>query len=281
MLRTFLLTLVAALLLACSKEPATPQAKAATKPAAAAAAAQPGQDAPKPQPKPEPKPEPAPAPKPEPAPAPASTPAPAPAAAGGKEDSMYGPQNLTDAKSPKVNEKAPDTFKAKFETNEGSFVIEVTRAWAPQGADRFYNLVRNGYFTDVRFFRAIKGFMVQFGIHGDPKLSAVWRDAKIKDDPVTQSNTLGMVTFAMAGKDTRTTQLFINLVDNANLDGMGFPPFGKVVEGMDVVNKLHTGYGEGAPRGKGPEQGRIQMEGNAYLEKSFPELDYIVKATIE
>src|SRR6188474_2491208 len=134
---------------------------------------------------------------------------------------MYGPQNLTDAKNPKVNEKAPDTFKAKFETNEGSFVIEVTRAWAPQGADRFYNLVRNGYFTDVRFFRAIKGFMVQFGIHGDPKVSAVWRDAKIKDDPVTQSNTRGMVTFAMAGKDTRTTQLFINLVDNANLDSMG------------------------------------------------------------
>jgi len=278
MLRTFLVTLVAALLLACSKEPATPQAKAAAKPAATAQA---GQDAPKPQPKPEPKPEPAPAPKPEPAPA-APTPAPAaPAKAGGTEDKMYGPQNLTDAKNPKVNEKAPDTFKAKFETNEGTFVIEVTRAWAPLAADRFYNLVRNGYFTDVRFFRAIKGFMVQFGIHGDPKLSAVWRDAKIKDDPVTQSNSRGMVTFAMAGKDTRTTQLFINLVDNANLDSMGFPPFGKVVEGMDVVDKLHTGYGECAPRGKGPEQGRIQMEGNEYLNQSFPELDYVQKASIE
>ena len=193
---------------------------------------------------------------------------------------MHGPQNLTDAKSPQVNEKAPDTFKAKFETNEGTFVIEVTRAWAPLGADRFYNLVRNGYFTDVRFFRAIKGFMVQFGIHGDPKVSAVWRDARIKDDPVTQSNSRGMVTFAMGGKDTRTTQLFINLVDNANLDKMGFPPFGKVVEGMDVVDKLHTGYGEGAPRGTGPDQTRVQMEGNAYLAKSFPELDYITKASI-
>ena len=279
MLRTFPVTLaLAALLLACSKEPAAPQAKAAAKPAPAAAA-QP-QDAPKPQPKPEP----APAPKPDPAPAaePAKPAPAAPAASGGKEDkdSMHGPQNLTDAKSPQVNEKAPDTFKAKFETNEGTFVIEVTRAWAPLGADRFYNLVRNGYFTDVRFFRAIKGFMVQFGIHGDPKVSAVWRDARIKDDPVTQSNSRGMVTFAMGGKDTRTTQLFINLVDNANLDKMGFPPFGKVVEGMDVVDKLHTGYGEGAPRGTGPDQTRVQMEGNAYLAKSFPELDYITKASI-
>ena len=279
MLRTFPVTLaLAALLLACSKEPAAPQAKAAAKPAPAAAA-QP-QDAPKPQPKPEP----APAPKPDPAPAaePAKPAPAAPAASGGKEDkdSMHGPQNLTDAKDPKVNEKAPDTFKAKFETNEGTFVIEVTRAWAPLGADRFYNLVRNGYFTDVRFFRAIKGFMVQFGIHGDPKLSAVWRDARIKDDPVTQSNSRGMVTFAMGGKDTRTTQLFINLVDNANLDKMGFPPFGKVIEGMDVVDKLHTGYGEGAPRGTVPDQTRVQMEGNAYLAKSFPELDYITKASI-
>ena len=259
---------VAAVLLACSKEPAAPTAKAATKPAQS----QPAQDAPKPQPKPEPAPEP----KPEPKPA-APTPAPAAPAAGDKEEkNLHG--DLTDPK--KLNEKAPDTFKAKFETNEGSFVVEVTRAWAPLGADRFYNLVRNGYFSDVRFFRAIKGFMVQFGIHGDPKISAPWREARIKDDPVTPSNKRGMITFAMGGKDTRTTQLFINLVDNVNLDKMGFPPFGQVIEGMEVVDKLHTGYGEGAPNGKGPEQGRVQMEGNEYLSKSFPELDYIVKATI-
>ena len=190
---------------------------------------------------------------------------------------MYGPQNLLDAKNPKVNEKAPDTFKAKFETTKGAFVIEVTRAWSPNGADRFYNLVHNGFYDGVKFFRCVDGFMVQFGIHGDPKVSAAWRDAKIKDDPVTQSNKRGMVTFAMAGPDTRTTQLFINFVDrNSFLDSKGFPPFGKVVEGMDVVDKLYKGYGE-TPSSA---QMQIQMEGNAFLEKNFPELDSITKATI-
>lgn len=198
-----------------------------------------------------------------------------------KEESVSDTKNLLDPKSAKLNEKAPDTFKAKFETNEGSFVVEVTRAWAPNGADRFYNLVNNGYYDGVRFFRVIGGFMAQFGIHGDPKVSAAWRDARIKDDPVKESNKRGMVTFAMAGPNTRTTQLFINFADNVGLDSQGFPPFGKVIEGMDVVDKLYNGYGEGAPRGKGPEQGRVQMEGNAYLTKSFPEMDYIVKATIE
>jgi len=181
----------------------------------------------------------------------------------------------------KLTEKAPDSFKVKMTTTKGDLTVEVTRAWAPNGADRFYNLVQAGYFTDIAFFRAIKGFMCQFGIHGDPTVSAAWRDAKIPDDKVgAASNTAGMLTFAMAGPNTRTTQLFINLEDNANLDSMGFPPFGKVVEGMDVVKKLNTEYGEGAPRGRGPDQGKVQMMGNAYLKKDFPNLDYIKSASV-
>ena len=191
---------------------------------------------------------------------------------------MYGPQNLLDAKNPKVNEQAPETFKAKFETSEGTFVIEVTRAWSPNGADRFYNLVHNGFFDGVKFFRAVDGFMVQFGIHGDPKVSAAWRSATIKDDPVTQKNVRGMVTFAKTGApNSRSTQLFINFADrNTFLDSQGFSPFGKVVEGMDVVDKLYKGYGETPSQA----QMQIQMEGNAFLEKNFPELDSITKATI-
>ena len=180
----------------------------------------------------------------------------------------------------KLAEKAPDTFKAQFNTTKGKFVIEVTRSLSPNGADRFYNLVRSGYFTDVEFFRVIPGFMCQFGIHGDPAVSAKWRDANIPDDPVKGSNTRGTITFATAGPGTRTTQLFINFVDNANLDGMGFSPFGKVVEGMAIVDKINGEYGEGAPGGNGPSQGRIQMEGNAYLKKDFPNLDYIKSASI-
>jgi peptidyl-prolyl cis-trans isomerase A (cyclophilin A) len=179
-----------------------------------------------------------------------------------------------------LNEPAPATYKAKFETSKGVFVIQVTRAWAPQGADRFYNLVKNGFFDNVRFFRVISGFMVQFGINGDPALSAKWREANIHDDRVTQSNKRGMITFATAGPNTRTTQVFINFVDNSSLDGMGFAPFGKVVTGMNVVDGLYAGYGEGAPRGNGPDQGRLQMEGNAYLAKEFPRMDYVKKASI-
>jgi cyclophilin family peptidyl-prolyl cis-trans isomerase len=180
-----------------------------------------------------------------------------------------------------LNAHAPATYKAKFDTSKGVVVIQVTRAWAPNGADRFYNLVKNGFYDNVRFFRVISGFMVQFGINGDPALSAKWREANIKDDPVRQHNTRGMITFATAGPDTRTSQVFINFADNTNLDGMGFAPFGKVVSGMDVVDKLYAGYGEGAPRGKGPDQGRLQAEGNAYLAKSYPKMDYVKKATIE
>jgi peptidyl-prolyl cis-trans isomerase A (cyclophilin A) len=198
--------------------------------------------------------------------------APGPVGAQGATPALKNPATLT--------EKAPDTFKVDVDTTKGPFVIEVTRAWAPNGADRFYNLVKNGFFDQVRFFRVIPGFMAQFGIHGDPAVSAVWRSARIPDDPVKQGNKKGYITFATAGPGTRTTQLFINLVDNQALDGQGFAPLGRVVSGMNVVEKLYGGYGEGAPSGHGPEQGRVQMEGNAYLEKSFPKLDYIKTATI-
>ena len=179
-----------------------------------------------------------------------------------------------------LKEQAPPTFKANFETSKGPFVIEVHREWAPIGADRFYNLVRNGFFDDVRFFRVISGFMAQFGIHGTPAVQSAWRAASLKDDPVRQSNKRGTVTFATAGPDTRTTQFFINFGDNTGLDKQGFAPFGEIVSGMAVVDKINAEYGEGAPRGKGPDQGRLQSEGNAYLNKEFPKLDYIKSATI-
>jgi peptidyl-prolyl cis-trans isomerase A (cyclophilin A) len=141
--------------------------------------------------------------------------------------------------------------------------------------------VKNGFYDNVRFFRVISGFMVQFGINGDPQLSARWRQAQIKDDAVTQSNKRGMITFATAGPNTRTTQVFINFADNTNLDGMGFAPFGRIVSGMNVVDALNAEYGEGAPRGRGPDQGKLQSEGNAYLAREFARMDYIKKATIE
>ncbi|HEX3442100.1 MAG TPA: peptidylprolyl isomerase [Pseudolabrys sp.] len=180
-----------------------------------------------------------------------------------------------------LTEQAPATYKVKFDTTKGAFVVQVTRAWAPIGADRFYNLVKNGFYDNVRFFRVISGFMVQFGINGDPGVMAKWREASIKDDPVTQSNKRGYITFATAGPNTRTSQVFINFNDNTQLDQMGFAPFGRVISGMDVVDKLNAEYGEGAPRGRGPDQGRMQQEGNAYLAKDFPRLDYVKKATIE
>jgi peptidyl-prolyl cis-trans isomerase A (cyclophilin A) len=180
-----------------------------------------------------------------------------------------------------MREQAPAVYKVKFDTTKGAFVVEVNRAWAPQGADRFYNLVKNGFYDNVRFFRVISGFMVQFGISGDPNVMARLRGAPIKDDPVTQSNKRGMITFATAGPNTRTTQVFINFNDNSNLDGMGFAPFGRVVSGMNVVDSINAEYGEGAPRGRGPDQSRMQAEGNAYLQKEFPRLDYVKKATIE
>lgn len=175
--------------------------------------------------------------------------------------------------------QAPEKYKVELDTTKGPIVIEVHRDWAPNGADRFYELVKSGYYTDVAFFRVINGFMVQFGISGDPALNSEWRAKPISDDSVKASNSRGTVTFAMAGPNTRTTQVFINFVDNSRLDGMGFAPFGKVSD-MTTVDSLYDGYGEGAPRGRGPAQGRMQGEGNSYLRESFPKLDYIKSAKI-
>jgi peptidyl-prolyl cis-trans isomerase A (cyclophilin A) len=169
---------------------------------------------------------------------------------------------------------APATYQAKFTTTKGDFVIQVTRAWAPRGADRFYNLVRAGFFTDCAFFRVLSGFMAQFGISPNPAIAKVWEQARIIDDPVTQSNKRGRITFATAGPQTRTTQLFINFQDNAGLDTQGFAPFGEVVEGMDVVDKINPEYKQD------PDQGRIHSEGKAYLDRFYPRLDRILKASI-
>ena len=177
--------------------------------------------------------------------------------------------------------RAPDRYVVQFETTKGPFRVVVHRDWAPRGADRFYNLVKMGFYDGVAFFRVIRGFVVQFGIHGDPRVSAAWRNARIPDDPVRESNLRGRITFATAGPNTRTTQVFINLVDNRRLDAMGFAPFGEVPpKDMHVVEQLYSGYGEGAPRGRGPSQARIQSEGNAYLKREFPELDYVVTARV-
>ena len=170
--------------------------------------------------------------------------------------------------------KAPDTFQAKLTTSKGDIVIQVTRAWAPLGADRFYNLVRAGFYKDAAFFRVLSGFMAQFGISARPEVSEAWTPAKIEDDPVMQSNTRGRITFATAGPNTRTTQLFINFGDNSRLDGLGFAPFGEVVQGMDVVDQIYAGYGEQ------PDQTSIRTQGKAYLDANFPMLDRILSAAI-
>lgn len=187
---------------------------------------------------------------------------------------------LLQPKSATMTQTAPASFRAKFQTTAGDFTVEAQRDWAPRGVDRFYNLVKNGFYDGSCVFRVISGFMAQFGIHGDPKVSTAWRQARIQDDPVKQSNKRGYLSYAMAGPHTRTTQLFINYADNSRLDQTGFAPIGRVVEGMDVVDRFHAGYGEGAPQGKGPDQGRLQSEGREYLTKSFPQLDCITKASI-
>jgi peptidyl-prolyl cis-trans isomerase A (cyclophilin A) len=177
--------------------------------------------------------------------------------------------------------KAPDTYRVKFDTSKGVVVVEVHREWAPNGADRFYNLVRGGFYNDVRFFRVLTGFMAQFGMSGNPAVQKVWGSPaqQLKDDPVKQSNKRGYVTFANAGPNSRSTQVFINMVDNAFLDpeGMHFAPFGQVVEGMEIVDMLFAGYG----RQNVPDQSRITNEGNTYLIKEYPKLDYVKTATIE
>jgi peptidyl-prolyl cis-trans isomerase A (cyclophilin A) len=188
---------------------------------------------------------------------------------------------LLDPSLPEWVGEAPAVFKARFTTSKGDFTILVTREWSPRGADRFYHLVKNGFYDGVVFFRVVSGFMAQFGIHGSPEASAVWRNAKIQDDPVVQSNKRGMVTYAKGGANSRTTQVFINYGDkNDRLDPMGFSPFGKVIEGMEVADSLYSGYGDGPPAGRGPNQGRIQAEGNAYLKSELKELDYIKTARI-
>lgn len=204
----------------------------------------------------------------------AQNPAPSKAPAAAAAPSLMNPASM--------KAQAPDVFKAKFTTTKGDFVVEVTRAWAPRGADRFYNLVKNGYFTDASFFRIVPGFIVQFGMHADPKIGRVWSSATIPDDPRKQSNTPGTLVFATSGPNSRTTQLFINLGNNgSSLDGQGFSPFGKVLEGMDVVQKLYSGYGDGSDMGgRGPTQGRITAEGKPYLDKNFPKLDSIKSAAI-
>jgi cyclophilin family peptidyl-prolyl cis-trans isomerase len=173
-----------------------------------------------------------------------------------------------------LKDVAPEEYRASFDTSAGPFVILVHRSWAPKGADRFYNLVKYGFFDDCRFFRVLPDFMVQFGLNGDPAVQGPWRSANIADDPVTQSNKRGTITFATAGPNTRTTQVFINFRDNAPLDRQGFAPFGEVVSGMEAVNKITAEYREQ------PDQGSIQRQGNAYLTKAFPRLDYVKRATI-
>ena len=200
-----------------------------------------------------------------------------------KSDAKAPEKPAAPAAAPKAaaaSDAVPDIFKVQFTTSKGDFVIEVHRLWAPLGAARFYELAKGNFFDDARFFRVISGFMVQFGISPDPKVAATWREKNIKDDPVMESNTRGMVTFATGGPNTRTTQMFISYGNNARLDRDGFSPFGKVISGMEVVDSLYSGYGEGAPGGRGPEQGRIQMEGNTYLKAQFPMLDYIKTARI-
>ena len=198
----------------------------------------------------------------------------------GEEDGkkMSNSDKLKDPAS--ATETAPETFKVKFETTKGAFTILVHREWAPLGVDRFYNLVKVGYFQDIAFYRVIEGFMAQFGSHGDPDINKKWMFSTVKDDPTTHSNLRGRITFANRGPNTRSNQFFINLVNNDYLDRMGFAAFGEILEdGMTVVDQLYADYGEGAPRGRGPHQGLLAKDGNKYLKEKFPELDYIKSAT--
>ena len=191
----------------------------------------------------------------------------APATAPAKKKSAVG------AKKSAASAAMPDVWRARFDTTKGPFVVEVRKAWSPIGAERFYRLIRSGYYNDSGFFRIVPNFVVQFGLAADPAVTKKWDNA-IKDDPVTQTNKMGTLTFATAGANTRTTQMFINLRDNARLDGMGFSPIGEVVEGMDVIKGLNQEYGES------PDQGEITSKGNAYLKARFPRLDFITKATV-
>jgi peptidyl-prolyl cis-trans isomerase A (cyclophilin A) len=185
------------------------------------------------------------------------------------------PQKSDSARAPSAAATpAPDSFRVAFETTRGSFVVDVIRAWSPRGVDRFHELVNAGYFTDIAFIRVLPGFVAQFGMHGDPAVNRRWDDRPILDDPVVQSNKRGTIVFATSGPNTRGNQFFINYADNTRLDGMGFSPFGRVVEGMSVVDSIYAGYRET------PDQERVAAEGNAYLKREFPRLDYIKSARI-
>jgi peptidyl-prolyl cis-trans isomerase A (cyclophilin A) len=175
---------------------------------------------------------------------------------------------------------APDTFVVRFETTEGPFSVQFVRSWAPRGADRVYYLVQSGFYDSTRFFRVLPRFVAQWGAHGNPAVNRVWESRTIPDDPVKLSNGRGTVTFATAGPNTRTTQLFVNLANNARLDKLGFAPVGRVIEGMIRVDSLYSGYGEGPPRGKGPNQDRLAEQGNIYLQRDFARLDFIQAARV-
>jgi peptidyl-prolyl cis-trans isomerase A (cyclophilin A) len=179
-----------------------------------------------------------------------------------------------------LKDKAPETYQVIFSTTKGDFTVTVTRAWAPKGADRFYNLVKHHFYDNASFFRVLTGFVAQFGLSAYPPVNAAWDKATITDDPVTQSNKKYYLTFATAGANTRTTQVFVNLADNPRLDGMGFASFAQVTDGMNVVDTLYAGYGEGAPGGGGPDQNEIEKQGKPYLDKGWPKLDSIKAAKL-
>lgn len=178
-----------------------------------------------------------------------------------------------------ATERAPNVFDVRFTTSKGDLVVRVNRAWAPHGADRFFNLVQSGFYDHSAFFRTVDGFVAQFGLSAYPEVNAAWLESEIRDDPVLLSNTRGRLTFASRGPNTRTTQLFFNLKDNSSLDGMGFAPVAEVVEGLEVLDALHR-TGEGPPRGAGPDQMRIRALGNAHLDENFPQVDRISEARV-
>ena len=198
------------------------------------------------------------------------------------ESAAQGREILLDPAHPAWREEAPDSFRARFETSKGTFIIEVYRAWAPIGADRFYNLLRHGFYDDQRFSRVVPGFIAQWGLSGDPEVTRAWTGQTIRDDTVVESNTKGAIAYAMTGPNTRLTQVYVSLVDNSRLDEQGFAPFGRVVEGMEVVDSLHDGYGEESGGGmRAGNQGPVEEGGNAYLQATYPELDYINRAFLE
>ncbi|MDX1646008.1 MAG: peptidylprolyl isomerase [Longimicrobiales bacterium] len=206
------------------------------------------------------------------------------AACGGSSDGER--DEATEQRNPLLrpddfDETAPDEYRVTLETTEGDVVIQVHRDWAPLGADRFYNLARAGFYDDSRIYRVVPGFMAQFGLNADPYVNQAWKDEYLVDDPVVESNTRGRVAFAKGGVHSRTTEVFINYRDNSALDEQGFAPFGEVVEGMEVADAFHAGYGDGPPRGDGPYQAMAQARGNAYLDEEFPELTRIVDVTVE